>query len=277
MYIDVAAGLATLGEATRRHIVERLAYRPLSVHELAERLPVGRAAVSMHLRVLKDAGLVNDRKVGTRRLYQLRPEGFAAMRDYLEWYWAQALATFKQALENQEGGTDAMPPHVCPEVRVTTSIIVEVPRVEAFAFFIKQEAWWPVQTHHLAESPGETVILEPFVGGRWFEKGQDGRECDWGTILVWEPPWRIVLTWQIGPDWVYEPDPTRASEIEVRFLSESPQRTRIDFEHRHLERYGAQAEPMRSVLDAPEGAAAVLRAYATRIGEAQGAATGPTS
>jgi DNA-binding transcriptional ArsR family regulator/uncharacterized protein YndB with AHSA1/START domain len=270
MNTDVEAGLATLGEPTRRRIVERLARGPLSVQEIADRLPVGRPAVSMHLRALKAAGLVVDRRMGTRRLYQLNPEALAALRDYLDWYWAQALATYKQAVEQQEeGGTAA----VAPELRVTKSIVVEVPRVRAFEFFIRQEAWWPVRTHHLAEPPGETVILEPFVGGRWFERRHDGRECDWGTVLVWEPPRRIVVTWQIGLGWVYEPDPTRASEIEVRFLAESPQRTRVEFEHRHLERYGEQAERMRSSLDAPGGAAGVLGAYAARLGAAPAEAT----
>ena len=266
MNIDIAAGFATLGEPTRRLIVERLAGGPLSVHEIAARLPVGRPAVSMHLRVLKDAGLVLDRRMGARRLYQLNPEALAALRDYLDWYWTQALATYKQALEQQvEGSTNAM----APEVRVAKSIVVEVPRLQAFEFFIRQEAWWPVQTHHLAEPPGDTVILEPFVGGRWFERWHDGRECDWGTVLVWEPPRRILLTWQVGPGWVYEPDQAKASEIDVRFLAESQLRTRIEFEHRHLERYGEQAERMRRVLDGPEGAAGVLRAYAARLAEAR--------
>jgi DNA-binding transcriptional ArsR family regulator/uncharacterized protein YndB with AHSA1/START domain len=270
MNIDVAAGLATLGEPTRRLIVERLARGPLSVQEIADRLPVGRPAVSMHLRLLKDAGLVVDRRMGTRRLYQLNPEALAALRDYLDWYWTQALATYKQAVENQgERDTDAM----VPEVSVTKSVVVEVPRVQAFAFFIRQEAWWPVATHHLAEPPGERVTLEPFVGGRWFERGHDGRECDWGTVLIWEPPRRIVVTWQVGPGWVYEPDPAKASEIEVRFLAESQQRTRIEFEHRHLERYAEQAEHMRAILDAPAGAAGVLRAYVAGLEEAQAGAS----
>lgn len=241
----------------------------MSVQEIADRLPVGRAAVSMHLRVLKDVGLVVDRRMGSRRLYQLNPEALAALRDYLDWYWTRALATYKQAVEQQgEGGTDAM----TPEISVAKSIVVEVPRVQAFEFFIQQEAWWPVETHHLAEPPGETVVLEPFVGGRWFERWHDGRECDWGRVLIWEPPRRIVVTWQIGAGWVSEPDPTKASEVEVRFVAESPRRTRIEFEHRHLERYGEQAERMRAALDAPEGAAGVLRAFAARFAEAQVAA-----
>ncbi|HEX5156613.1 MAG TPA: metalloregulator ArsR/SmtB family transcription factor [Ktedonobacterales bacterium] len=268
MNTDIAAGFATLGEPTRRLIVERLASGPLSVHEIAMGLPVGRPAVSMHLRVLKDAGLVVDQRQGTQRLYQLNPEALAALRDYLDWYWARALAAYREAVEQQverqeEKGVDGM----AGEVWVAKSIVVEVPRVQAFEFFIRQDAWWPVATHHLAEPAGETVILEPFVGGRWFERGSDGRERDWGRALIWEPPRRIVLSWQIGPGWVYEPDPTKASEIEVRFLAESQHRTRVEFEHRHLERYGEQAEHMRSVLDARGGAAGVLQAYATRLKE----------
>jgi uncharacterized protein YndB with AHSA1/START domain len=226
----------------------------------------------MHLRALKDAGLVVDERVGTRRLYQLNPEALAALRDYLDWYWTQALATYKRAVESPGGGdTDAM----VKAVSVTKSVVVEVPRVQAFEFFICQEAWWPIATHHLAEPPGETVTLEPFVGGRWFERGHDGQECDWGTVLVWEPPRRIVVTWQVGPDWIYEPDPAKASEIEVRFLAESQQQTRIEFEHRHLERYGEQADHMRAILDAPVGAAGVLRAYVAWLEEAQ-AGTSPS-
>src|SRR5262249_46439613 len=153
------------------------------------------------------------------------------------------------------------------------SVVWDGSSAQPFECFIRQEAWRPVRTHHFVEPPGETAILEPFVGGRWFERWPDGCEYDWGKVLVWEPPRRIVVTWQVGAGWVYEPDPTPASEIGVRFLAESPPRTRVEFEHRHLERYAEQAERMRAVLDAPEAAAGVLRAYAARLGEAPVEAT----
>jgi DNA-binding transcriptional ArsR family regulator/uncharacterized protein YndB with AHSA1/START domain len=259
---DVAAAFDALGDPTRRAIIGRLAFGPSPVGHIAAALPVGRPAVSMHLRVLKDAGLVDDRPAGTQRLYQLNPVALMALRDYLDWHWTQALAAFKSAVEHQpEGGNVA----VAPELNVVKSIVVDVPRVEAFAFFLEHERWWPVATHHLAEPAGETVVLEPFVGGRWFERAADGTECDWGRVLVWEPPQRLVLTWQIGSDWLFEPDPQKASEIEVRFVAESPQRTRIELEHRHLERYANHAERMRSILDAPSGAAGVLAAFAAAI------------
>jgi DNA-binding transcriptional ArsR family regulator len=94
-----AEGLAALGDPTRRAIFERLADRPRAVSELAAELPVSRPAVSQHLKVLKDAGLVVDRADGTRRIYQLDPDGLAALRGYLDHFWDQALAGYKRAAE----------------------------------------------------------------------------------------------------------------------------------------------------------------------------------
>ena len=253
MNVDVA--LEALGDRTRRQIVGRLATGPASVGELAESLPVGRPAVSMHLRVLRDAGLVASRAEGTRRLYQLEPEPLAAVRDYLDWYWTQALETFKQHAEAE--GDDP----VDPELRVTKSVVVEVSAVRAFQLFLDQGRWWPVATHHVARPAGETVVLEPFVGGRWYERSTGGAETDWGHVLQFEPPRRILLSWQVNSDWEYEPDPARASEIEVTFTAETRRRTRIVLEHRHIERYGAHAEHMRNALDRPGGAEGVLRAF----------------
>ena len=252
--MDVDEGLEALGDRTRRQILGRLARGPASVGEIALALPVGRPAVSMHLRVLREAELVSSRAEGTRRLYQLEPDALAALRDYLDWYWTQALETFKQHVE-AEGETPME-----PELKVTKSIVVDVSRVRAIELIHDQERWWPIATHHIAEPGGESAVLEPFVGGRWYERARDGSETDWGRVLVFEPPHRILLTWQMSSGWNYEPDPARASEIEVSFLAESRNRTRIVFEHRHLERYGDQAERMHAILDRPRAAEAVLRA-----------------
>ena len=257
MNVDVA--LDAFGDSTRRQIVARLARGAASVGELAGTLPVGRPAVSMHLRVLRDAGLVSSSADGTRRLYQLEPDALAAVRDYLDWYWTQALESFKQHVEAE--GEEPMQ----PELKVTKSIVVDVPPTRAFDFFLQQERWWPIATHHMAEPPGESVVLEPFAGGRWYERAHDGRETNWGRVLAFEPPRRILLTWQMSADWAYEADPERASEIEVTFLPEGRSRTRVTYEHRHLERYGDRSDRMRESLERPAAAAAVLRAFQTAL------------
>lgn len=261
--MNVDTALEALGDGTRRRIVGRLAMGAASVGQLAEALPVGRPAVSMHLRVLREAGLVTSRADGTRRLYQLQPEALAALRDYLDWYWTQALETFREHVEAE--GDAPME----PELKVSKSIVVDVPPARAFALFIDQERWWPVATHHIAEPAGEVAVLEPFVGGRWFERAGDGGETEWGRVLVFEPPHRILLSWQMGADWRHEPDPALSSEIEVSFIAEGGDRTRIVFEHRHLERYGEQGERMRAVLDRPNAAEAVLRAYEAALAAAE--------
>jgi uncharacterized protein YndB with AHSA1/START domain len=229
------------------------------VGELAELLPIGRPAVSMHLRVLREAGLVTARAEGTRRLYQLEPDAFAALRDYLDWYWTRALENFKHHVEAMGDKP------VDPEVKVTKSIVVDVVPARAFELFIDLGRWWPLATHKIAEPAGETVVLEPFVGGRWYERSRDGRETNWGHVLAFDPPHRILLSWLMGSDWRHEPDPTLASEIEVTFIGEDADRTRVVFEHRHLERYRDRAERMRAVLDRPSGAEGILRAFDTAI------------
>jgi DNA-binding transcriptional ArsR family regulator len=99
-----SAALAALGDPTRRAILERLREGPLPVGQIAAELPVSRPAVSQHLRVLKDAGLVNERKDGTRRLYRLEPAGLGELREYLEDFWSAALSSFKEAAEREHGG-----------------------------------------------------------------------------------------------------------------------------------------------------------------------------
>jgi DNA-binding transcriptional ArsR family regulator/uncharacterized protein YndB with AHSA1/START domain len=266
--VDNDIVLDALGDRRRRQILGRLARGAASVGELAQALPVGRPAVSMHLRVLREAGLVSAHAKGTRRLYQLEPDALAGLRDYLDWYWTQALETFKQHVEVQ--GDRPME----QELKVTKSIVVDVPPVRAFELFLDQERWWPVATHHIAEPAGESAVLEPFVGGRWYERSVDGNETDWGRVLAFDPPRRILLTWLVGSDWKFEPDPARASEIEVSFLAESLGRTRVVFEHRHLERYGDQSERMRAVLDRPSAAEAVLRALQSAVSVLETASRG---
>src|SRR5204863_5320320 len=109
------------------------------------------------------------------------------------------------------------------------------------AFTASMDSWWP-REYHIGQAEMAEVVLEPHAGGRWYEKGADGSECDWGHVLVWDPPHRLVVTWQINGMWQYDADATRASEIEVRFQAFGPNETRIELEHRHIERLvGAEA------------------------------------
>ena len=145
---------------------------------------------------------------------------------------------------------------------------MNAPVAVAFEVFAGQQ-WWPVHTHHLAHPAGREVVLEPFAGGRWFERAADGTETDWGTVLDWQPPHRLLLTWQVSPRWTYEDDPARGSQIEVTFTPEGPEVTRVNLTHRHLERYGPEAERMRTILEGKGGEP--LSAFGRHL-----AAQGPT-
>jgi DNA-binding transcriptional ArsR family regulator len=246
---DIDVGLDALGDATRRRILGRLAAGPLDVGAISAGMPVGRTAVSMHLRVLKDAGLVGDRAAGNRRVYHLEAEGFRRLRDHLDWYWERSLVAYQRAAEARARELGMT---IEQEIVVAKTERVSAPLAVAFQVFVGQE-WWPVSTHHLAHPAGREVVLEPFAGGRWYERAAGGTETDWGTVLAWQPPYRLLLTWQVSADWTYEPDPARGSQIEVTFTPEGPHVTRVDLVHRHLERYGPHAGRMRRILDGKGG------------------------
>ena len=117
---------------------------------------------------------------------------------------------------------------------LTGTITVDAPVDQTFRTFTAHfGSWWPAE-YHIGRAEMATAILEPRHGGRWYEQGVDGSECDWGRVLVWEPPHRLVVTWQINGHWQYDPD--HASEIEVRFSADGPDQTTVTLEHRHLER-----------------------------------------
>lgn len=122
------------------------------------------------------------------------------------------------------------------------TVTVGVPAERAFRVFTESfGTWWPPQ-FHIGQADMANAILEPRVGGRWYERGVDGSECDWGRVLVWDAPRRLVVTWQINGQWQYDPDPEHASEIEVRFVADGPGRTRVELEHRLIGRLiGGQA------------------------------------
>ena len=119
--------------------------------------------------------------------------------------------------------------------------------------------WWP-KSHHIGAVEAETIVIEPREGGRWFERTPDGSECDIGKVLTWDPPLRLVLGWQLTPDWKY--DPGLLTEVELRFVPLADGSTRVELEHRNLEAFGERAEAMRQNIDAPTGWRLILQAYA---------------
>ena len=150
------------------------------------------------------------------------------------------------------------------EASVKKSITVNASVEHAFEVFTAgYDSWWP-RSHHIGKSPMQEAIIESRVGGRCYTKQVDGTECDWGEILAWDPPHRLVLAWKITHEWGYEPDLAKASEVEIRFTPEAGGGTRVDLEHRHFERMGPGGETMRTGVSGPGGWPALLDLFKTR-------------
>ncbi len=143
---------------------------------------------------------------------------------------------------------------------VRKTIEVKAGQRHAFEVFTTG-SWWP-KSHSIlkSRSPQKAVVIEPRPGGRWFERGEDGSECDWGKVLAWEPPSRLLLVWSLNGRFEYDPD--LVTEVEVKFIPQAEGVTRVELEHRHLERAGETAEAMRSAIDAPDGWRGLLERFA---------------
>jgi uncharacterized protein YndB with AHSA1/START domain len=150
---------------------------------------------------------------------------------------------------------------------VRKSIEVEAPPELAFEVFVNRFGlWWP-RSHHIGAADPETFVIEPRAGGRWFERGVDGCECDVGKVLVHEPPVRLVLIWQLSADWTFDPD--LHTEVEVRFTAVGEDRTRVELEHRNLERFGDRAEAVRGQIDAPNGWGGIIELFGRFLRQSQ--------
>jgi uncharacterized protein YndB with AHSA1/START domain len=120
---------------------------------------------------------------------------------------------------------------------VRRSVTVEAPQERCFEVFTARfDSWWPLATHHIAAVEASGAVIEPFAGGRWFERAPDGSECDWGRVLDWEPPARIRLAWMLDAQFAYDPDESHATEVEVAFVPEGAGRTRVELVHSGFER-----------------------------------------
>jgi len=146
-------------------------------------------------------------------------------------------------------------------VLVKKRLTVRASQSRAFEVFTEHHgSWWPLETHHIGAQAAQTAVIEPRVGGRWFERDVDGAECTWGSVLVWEPPHRVVLSWEISADWKH--DAKIQTVVDVRFVAEGPDSTRVELEHRHLEFYGDNAPMMRGIFDSDGGWTGILQRFA---------------
>ena len=148
---------------------------------------------------------------------------------------------------------------------VHTSIVVEAPQERAFEVFTADiGSWWPADKHILQGELAE-MEFEPRVGGRIIDRAVDGSESAWARVLAYEPPNRLVFSWDISLRWQIETDTERTSEVEVRFIAEGGARTRVELEHRGLERHGEGWEAMRDAVGSPNGWGDGLRSFAAHL------------
>jgi uncharacterized protein YndB with AHSA1/START domain len=131
---------------------------------------------------------------------------------------------------------------------VRKALDVNAPQDVAWRVFTEKiGSWWPLAHYKIGKANAVDAIIEPQVGGRWYERGEDGSTCNWGSVLAWEPPSRLLLSWDINADWTY--DPELKTEVEIRFVALSPRRTRVELEHRKLDRFGDRRNQMREIFD----------------------------
>ena len=148
------------------------------------------------------------------------------------------------------------------ETSIRTSIVVEAPIERAFRTFTEGFGSFKPPEHNMLEGEIAETVFEPRVGGHLYDRGVDGSECRWARILAYEPPNRVAFSWDINPRWQIETDLSRTSEIEVRFISETPDRTRVELEHRNLERHGDGWEGVREGVGGEGGWPLYLQRFA---------------
>jgi len=148
------------------------------------------------------------------------------------------------------------------ETTVRTQVVVEAPVDRAFRVFTENFGSFKPPEHNLLEVDIAETVFEPREGGHLYDRGVDGSECRWARVLAYEPPERVVISWDINPQWQIEIDLEKTSEVEVRFISEAPGRTRVELEHRNLDRHGAGWEGVREGVGGEGGWPLYLQRYA---------------
>ena len=151
------------------------------------------------------------------------------------------------------------------ETSVQHSIIVEAPIDRAFSVFTEGIGSWFPSEYNLLDVEIAERVFEPRAGGRIYDRGTDGTECNWGRVLACDPPDQVLFSWDISPQWQIESDPEKTSEVEVRFFSEAPDRTRVELEHRNLDRHGDGWEQTRASVAGEGGWPGCLQAFSERV------------
>jgi uncharacterized protein YndB with AHSA1/START domain len=153
--------------------------------------------------------------------------------------------------------------HTADDVVVRRQIVVRAPIDQAFIAFTERFGDFKPPEHNLLGVPISETVFEPRVGGHITDRGADGSECRWATVRAYEPPTRVVFSWDISPQWQIETDPDNTSEVEVQFIAETPERTRVELEHRHLDRHGPGWQSVRDGVADDHGWPLYLDRYAT--------------
>ena len=153
-----------------------------------------------------------------------------------------------------------------PAAVVRKQVVVEAPIERAFRVFTEDFDRIKPREHNLLGVDIAESVFEARAGGRVYDRGVDGRECQWARVLAYEPPDRIVFSWDIGPHWQVEADPARSSEVEVRFVAESPHRTRVELEHRNLDRHGDGWQGLAEGVGGGNGWPLYLQRFADAVG-----------
>ena len=152
--------------------------------------------------------------------------------------------------------------HSATTTTVRRQILVNAPISEAFKVFTERFGDFKPREHNLLKAAIAETVFEPRVGGNIYDRAVDGSDCRWARILAFEPPNRVVFTWDISPRWQIETNSDLTSEVEVRFFVETPERTRVELEHRNLDRHGYGWESVRDGVDNEAGWPLYLRRYA---------------
>ena len=144
---------------------------------------------------------------------------------------------------------------------IRKSVVVNAGIERAFAVFVERFDAIKPREHNLLAVPIAESVFEPRVGGHIYDRGVDGSRCEWARVLAYEPPSRLVFSWDIGPTWQLVADPSQTSEVEVRFVAESASTTRVELEHRHLDRHGTGWQAVADGVDGDAGWPLYLRRY----------------